>query len=160
MGKAKDKKIPMYTETIGLWGNGNGVYTSKRYRSSFCKTLGDDITFSLIHNKQHVKDDNRPRFLMRIYNHQYNQCACEVAEMQVMQYDNVLEYQEVISLDDAVDIARSLLRDMQYGYSIDDLVVEAERFMYEKSFDAISKEKIEDLTRKQNDTQSNNRDRC
>jgi hypothetical protein len=144
--KKKDQK-PLYTETIGLWGNGNGIYTSKRYRSSFCKTLGEDIQFSLCYNKQHIKDDNRPRFLMRIYNHQSAQCDYKAAELQVMMNDNIVEYQDVITLDDAVKIARGLLRDMQYGYSIDDLVVEAERFMSERSFEAISRENIEEATR-------------
>lgn len=35
----------------------------------------------------------------------------------------------LIRLEDAVDIARGLLRDMQYGYSYDDLSVEVEGFM-------------------------------
>ena len=42
---------------------------------------------------------------------------------------------QVIRLEDAVEIARNLLRDYEYGYSIDDLVVEAESFMGSCSFE-------------------------
>ena len=42
---------------------------------------------------------------------------------------------QVIRLEDAVDVARNLLRDFEYGYSIDDLVVEAESFMESYSFE-------------------------
>ena len=42
---------------------------------------------------------------------------------------------QVIKLEDAVDIARGLLRDYEYGYSIDDLAVEAESFMLSASFE-------------------------
>lgn len=42
---------------------------------------------------------------------------------------------QVIRLEDAVEIARNLIRDNEYGYSIDDLVVEAESFMESRSFE-------------------------
>lgn len=42
---------------------------------------------------------------------------------------------QVIKLEDAVDIAVELLRDYEYGFSIDDLVVEAESFMRSASFE-------------------------
>lgn len=42
---------------------------------------------------------------------------------------------QVIRLEDAVKVARGLLRDFEYGYSIDDLVVEAEGFMKSYSFE-------------------------
>lgn len=42
---------------------------------------------------------------------------------------------QVIRLEDAVDVAIDLLRDFEYGYSIDDLVVEAEGFMKSYSFE-------------------------
>ena len=47
------------------------------------------------------------------------------------------ETRTVVTLEDAVRIARSLLRDMQYGYSIDDLVVETDSFMRAESFTAV-----------------------
>ena len=47
------------------------------------------------------------------------------------------ETKTVVELNDAVCIARSLLRDMQYGYSIDDLVVEAASFMRNEAFTAV-----------------------
>lgn len=42
---------------------------------------------------------------------------------------------QVIRLEDAVKVARGLLRDFEYGYSIDGLVVEAEGFMKSYSFE-------------------------
>lgn len=42
---------------------------------------------------------------------------------------------QVVRLEDAVAIARNLLRDYEYGYSMDDLVVEAESFMRSCSFE-------------------------
>ena len=39
----------------------------------------------------------------------------------------------MITVEDAIEVARGLLRDHEYGYSLDDLVVEAEGFMKEKS---------------------------
>lgn len=136
-------KIPAYSETIGLWGNGNGSYISKRYRKSFCEKLGNDIRFCLVHNPQHHKDDNRPRFLLRLYNNESRKKDLEIAEIQILQQDGLLEAKEVICLDDAIEIARSLISDAKYGYSSDDLVVEAESFMKEKSFEAISIEDME-----------------
>lgn len=47
---------------------------------------------------------------------------------------------QVIRLEDAVEVARNLLRDFEYGYSIDDLVVEAEGFMKSYSFEMIEVE--------------------
>lgn len=41
----------------------------------------------------------------------------------------------VVRLEDAIEVARNLLYDYQYGYSIDDLVVEAEGFMESYSFE-------------------------
>ena len=38
-----------------------------------------------------------------------------------------------IKIEDAVEVARNLLKDMQYGYSYDDLSVEAIGFMKQKS---------------------------
>lgn len=49
---------------------------------------------------------------------------------------------EVIRLEDALEIARGLLSDYEYGYSIDDLVVEAESFMESCSFE-IDGEEVE-----------------
>ena len=45
--------------------------------------------------------------------------------------------EDVVALDDAVAVARSLIRDHEYGYSVDDLVVEAENFMRERCFSAV-----------------------
>ena len=42
---------------------------------------------------------------------------------------------QVIKLEDATEIAINLIRDHEYGYSIDDLVVEAGRFMESRSFE-------------------------
>lgn len=50
------------------------------------------------------------------------------------------EKYEVVTVDDAVEIAIDLLRDLEYGYSMDDLQVEARRFMEERSFDAYESE--------------------
>ncbi len=41
----------------------------------------------------------------------------------------------VVRLEDAIEIARNLLNDYQFGYSIDDLVLEAEDFMKSCSFE-------------------------
>lgn len=48
---------------------------------------------------------------------------------------------QVIRLEDAVDVARNLLSDFEYGYSIDDLEVEAEGFMKSYSFEVDEVEK-------------------
>lgn len=61
----------------------------------------------------------------------------------------------VVELNDAVCIARSLLRDMQYGYSIDDLVVEADSFMRAKSFTAVEV-KMSKTVKPMNETSSQN----
>lgn len=42
---------------------------------------------------------------------------------------------KVVRLEDAIEVARNLLSDYEYGYSIDDLVVEAEDFMKSCSFE-------------------------
>lgn len=42
---------------------------------------------------------------------------------------------KVLRLEDAVNIAIDLLRDHEYGYSMDDLVVEAESFVERVSFE-------------------------
>ena len=41
----------------------------------------------------------------------------------------------VISVEDAIRVARGLLEDFEDGYSMDDLIVEVEGFMKEKSFE-------------------------
>ena len=48
---------------------------------------------------------------------------------------DIKEKIQVIKLEDATEIAINLLRDHEYGYSIDDLVVEAGRFMESRSFE-------------------------
>lgn len=50
---------------------------------------------------------------------------------------------QVIKLEDAMEIAINLLRDYEYGYSMDDLVVEAGSFMESRSFE-IDKETWEE----------------
>lgn len=45
------------------------------------------------------------------------------------------EKMQVIRLEDAVEEAINLLRDSEYGYSMDDLVVEAKNFMESRSFE-------------------------
>lgn len=47
------------------------------------------------------------------------------------------ETKTVVELDAAVYLARKLLHDMQYGYSIDDLVAEAYSFMKAEAFTAV-----------------------
>lgn len=50
---------------------------------------------------------------------------------------------------DACEITRGLLYGMEYGYSMDDLTVELERFMKDRSFTAIeyNDEDLEDVSR-------------
>ena len=48
---------------------------------------------------------------------------------------DIKEKIQVIKLEDATEIAINLIRDHEYGYSIDDLVVEAGRFMESRSFE-------------------------
>ena len=50
----------------------------------------------------------------------------------------------VVDFDSAVSVARDLLYDFQRGYSIDDLVVEAEAFMREKAFEISEKTEPEE----------------
>ena len=57
-----------------------------------------------------------------------------VAGLSLGEY-SALTFANSFSLEDAVEIARNLLRDYEYGYSIDDLVVEAEGFMESCSFE-------------------------
>lgn len=38
---------------------------------------------------------------------------------------------DLVTVEDACDVARRLLRDMEYGYSYDDLSVEVDTFMQE-----------------------------
>ena len=40
---------------------------------------------------------------------------------------------DFIKVEDAIEVARNLLKDMQYGYSYDDLSVEVVGFMEERS---------------------------
>ena len=48
---------------------------------------------------------------------------------------DIKEKIQVIKLEDATEIAINLIRDHEYGYSIDDLVVEAGCFMESRSFE-------------------------
>lgn len=140
----KKKKLPVKSETIGLWGNGSGAYTSKLYHSNFIEQIGSDIRFCLIFNPQHHKDDNRPRFLLRIYNNEGKKVDDMAKEIKLAIYDGDAVKKEVIATDDAIDIATNLCRDACNGYSIDDLVVEVPVFMQEKSFEAVDIQEIDD----------------
>lgn len=140
----KRKKIPVKTDTIGLWGNGNGVYTSKLYRSTFLQQIGDNIRFCLVYNRQHKKDDNRPRFLLRIYNTEANKLDMLAASVELALHEGDVSQQEVVSIDDATDIAIRLCRSVSHGYSTDDVAVEAFGEMREQSFTAVSMQNIEE----------------
>lgn len=52
-----------------------------------------------------------------------------------MEFKELQDKIKVLRLEDAVNIAIDLLRDHEYGYSMDDLVVEAEGFMKRASFE-------------------------
>lgn len=52
-----------------------------------------------------------------------------------MEFKELQDKIKVLRLEDAVNIAIDLLRDHEYGYSMADLVVEAESFMERVSFE-------------------------
>lgn len=56
----------------------------------------------------------------------------EIEEIQRAESDGSLDM-EVLTIDSAVDVAIRLLHDLEYGYSMDDLVVEADRFMTDEA---------------------------
>lgn len=123
----------MRTEWQGLWYQNEGsnlyksvTFTKKHLEEILKETKGNKVRFLLKHNKYYNELKNRPR---------YHFCLADS-----IGYQNILEIKEsevvkrtVIDTNEAIEVARNLLHDYENGYSIDDLVVEAESFIKQKS---------------------------
>lgn len=144
---------PKVSKWIPLWKNYYGKgYISPVIKTSDLKALEQGTRIRVCHDKFHTKDSNRPYLQMQFV----NSAAHDEKMVQELYWDAIkdarkgyIEPQEVITLKDACEITRGLLYDMEYGYSMDDLTVEPERFMKDRSFTAIeyNDEDLEDVSR-------------
>lgn len=117
------------TNWEGLWYQPDmHIYTSRCFTLADLRKFKGNIKILVRKNKFFEKDSRRPN---------YQFCICDsraekVQSFQVMKaISEAFENEAYIRLDDAVEVARRLLQDMQYGYSYDDLSVEAVSFMQE-----------------------------
>ena len=134
MKKAKE------TEYIGLWQNSNNCYSSGYIRKKVFDEIGGMAMIKLFKNKFKEKGDNKPYFILKLLNREAVRKNNKAIALDIALKEHeidLIDTEKVISLSDAISVARNLLYDMQYGYSIDDLIVEVERFMNDKSFQAV-----------------------
>lgn len=126
---------------IGMWKNNNSEYAhSSIVDKSVFDVIPEKFRIVLKRNKQHAKSDNRPNFVFAFadtdnisFSNEYTSSDITHAGIEDIAYN--LSQEGLIKVEDAVEVARSLLRDFEYGYSIDDLMVEADGFMREKQLD-------------------------
>lgn len=112
------------SEWGGLWYHPESrIYTSQVFSLANLRQFKGSIQILLAKNKFYKKGTNRPEFQFCITNSDYTKA----------QDIELVEDEPYIKLSDAVEIARNILSDYEYGYSMDDLVVEVESFMKEKS---------------------------
>jgi len=110
----------MKTEWLALWKQREALYATKALTKKQIAALQSKVRIFVRHNKFYKADSNRPRFIL---------CFSDESELTPIEFKMAQEEREFISVDTAIAIARSALRDLEYGYSIDDLIVEVEAFM-------------------------------
>lgn len=136
---------------LGLWKNNDSEYyhsagignkdiidTSKHFRIVLKK------------NKQHRAGDNRPPYVFAFADTDARSYQNDITsrDLQYLGTDDSDDYDEeekqepesVVSLETAISIATSALHSMEYGSSIDDLVVEVDSSMRANCFDAVRTE--------------------
>ena len=121
----------------GLWKNGKGYYSSTRINIAALKSYKGAIRIQMYNNKYYVPDGKWPKFNFRIID-------ADTADAQTLEIDaykqvksGYAETQTVVPIKAAIEVARQLVHDHEYGYSIDDLVMEVESFMKDVSVQAI-----------------------
>ena len=112
---------------IGLWHGRKAWYVSKPLSVKKLKAIPDKMRLILRYNKYYESGTNRPKFIIAFVN--ADDATSFVEDTSEVDFSKKL----FVPVDTAVDIARGLLRDMEYGYSIDDLLFEAESFMVNNS---------------------------
>lgn len=126
---------------IGIWKNNDSEYArSSIIDKSVFDVIPEKFRIVLKRNKQHAKGDNRPTFVFSFADtdsisssNQYT--SSDITHAGIEDIACNLSQEGLIKVEDAANIARGLLRDFEYGYSIDDLVVEAEGLMREEQLD-------------------------
>lgn len=127
------------TEWLGLWESGTSdTYTSKAFPKkdvqSLLKGKGERKLLMVRKNRYWSKGSNRPKFVFCF-------ADCNSARMDVDVKNSIknheFTFEEVVKVEDALDIARALLHSHDSGGSLDDLVIEAEGLLNEKSATAL-----------------------
>ena len=133
-----DKKTSAWQ---GMWKNGKGYYASARLNLSDLRKYNGAIRIQMFNNKYYVPKGNKPKFCFRIIDADTVDAKTleieEYREAMSAKYAGLKGAEPMVPLQKAIDIARGLIHDHEYGYSVDDLVVEAESFMNQASVRAI-----------------------
>lgn len=123
------------SQRFGLWWHPEIMcYTSSGIDISELRQFKGRVRIIAQKNRAKTKGDNRPSLVFRIYSADY--AAAERTRFQ--------SPRPFIRVDDAVEIARRCLNDMQLGYSYDDLSVEVERFMQDRAVLFYENEEVRD----------------
>ena len=118
------------TNWAGLWYNpASHQYISQTTSLAQIRQFKGNVRLIVRKNKFHKPCNNTP---------QYQICICDSHSPEArntLEMQDIAEYEdrEMIDVDTAIDIARSLLSDLESGYSMDDLTVEAASFMWRAS---------------------------
>ena len=123
---------------IGLWKNNSSEYAhSSIIDKSVFDVVPEKFRIVLKRNKQHAKGDNRPNFVFSFadtdnisFSNEYT--SFDITHASIEDIACNLSQEGLIKVEDAVEVAKSLLRNFEYGYSIEDLVVEVDEFMRSK----------------------------
>lgn len=129
----------MKTEWLGLWGNyyKNG-FVSQALTQKQIKALPKKCKIYVNENQFYEEGGNKPKFVFCFSDakdaDEIHFSTEETTNERVERLENVINEtveQGLVPLENAIEVAIRLLRDMEYGYSIDDLQVEARGFMKE-----------------------------
>ena len=134
------------TDWLGLWYHKESLsYSSQAINLSALRKFKGNIRLYVKKNKYYEKDSGRPNYVFIIADANGERFTepsvvdddygywVNGSENNGLLADGVDLDDEYVSLEDAVKIAQGLVDDCVFGYSQDDLCVEARSFMAEKS---------------------------